>query len=119
MRHPLTLRLVIFEKARIVLPLSLPLLRISVMRRIGVSAVPEMSEPSKRITPLFTVLVSMACNHLSRRLAIRNGIWAKFGALWRVGSCVELKYDFSSELYTSRRFSSVMWNMKGPIRVYL
>ena len=59
MRHPLTLRFVIFEKARTVLPLSLPLLRISLMRRIGVSAVPEISEPSKRISPLLTVLVSV------------------------------------------------------------
>ena len=75
----MTLRLVILENASTVLLFFLAVLRISFMRCAGVSKVPEVNEPSKRISPWFTVFASIVCSHRSRRLASRVGICVKFG----------------------------------------
>jgi len=83
MRYPLNLKVVIFEKARTMFCFFLALSRISLMRWVGASLIPEVSEPSKRIRPLVTVFESIVCCHLSRRLAIRVGICRRLGEpLW-------------------------------------
>ena len=87
----MTLRVVIFEKARTVLLFILALLRISFMRCAGVSKVPEVKEPSNRISPWLTVLVSIVCSHRSRRLARRVGICMRCGDAGRLLECGVLK----------------------------
>ena len=74
MRCPLNLRFVIFEKAKTMFRLFLAVSKISFMSWVGVSAVPLVSDPSNRISPLFIVLMSIVCSHRSRRLAMRVGI---------------------------------------------
>ena len=80
-RCPLHLRVVIFEKAKTTFRLFLAVSKISFMSGVGVSAVPLVSEPSNRISPLFIVFVSIVWSHRSRRFAMRVGICKRFGEL--------------------------------------
>ena len=69
----------------------LAVVKVSFMRCVGVSAVPAVSEPSKRITLLFSVFESIVCSHLSRRFAMRVGICIRFRKPWLACSCGEFK----------------------------
>ena len=74
--------MVILENAHTMFLFFLAVLRISFMRCTGVSMVPEVNEPSKRISPWFTVFATMVCSHRSSRLASRVGICRRFGVAW-------------------------------------
>ncbi len=52
------------------------------MRCTGVSKVPAVKLPSRRIKPSVTVLAIMVCSHRSSRLASRVGICIRCGADW-------------------------------------
>ena len=72
------------ENASTELLFLLARLRMSFMRCTGVSKVPEVNEPSNRISPLVTVFASIVCSHRSRRLARRVGICMRCGVAWRL-----------------------------------
>lgn len=74
MSLPLKRRLVIFEKAKTVLLCFLAVWSVSRIWVFGVSGVPLVSEPSKRIRLLFSVFVSVVWSHFSRMFAMRFGI---------------------------------------------
>jgi len=71
-------------KASTMLLFLLDRLRISFMRCTGVSKVPEVREPSNRISPWLTVFASMVWSQRSRRLARRVGICVRWGEAWRL-----------------------------------
>jgi len=73
---------VILEKASTGLWFFLGVLRISFIRCTGVSKVPEVNEPSKRIRLLVAVFAVIACSHRSSRLARRVGICMRWGVVW-------------------------------------
>jgi len=94
----LTLKVVILENAHTMFLFFLAVLRMSFMRCTGVSKVPEVKEPSKRIIPWLAVFASIVCSHRSRRLAKRVGICRRFGVVWWLFGYWVLKYAFSSVL---------------------
>jgi len=63
----------------------LAVFKISFINGIGVSGVPAVSEPSKRIRLFVRVFVSVVWSHFSSRFAMRFGICVRFsGYAWTV-----------------------------------
>jgi len=116
---PPRLRRVIFEKANIVLSRFRAVSNSCASTVTGVSVVPAVREPSRRMSVFRLWAAMVVWSQRSRRVVMRVCMWLRLGdvlAWWLLFWCCVSWLCWWKSALISCLFSSVMWNGKGPMR---